>query len=102
MPTGSTARRSSSGQQAKPGANGHKPGPEAGHGGPDGTGPVAHSMSVPRITLPGGTAGTVLWWGGLAAVAAFGVVDWPVAALIGAGTWVAERHARQAAADAAR
>lgn len=48
-----------------------------------------------RPHLPGGTAGTVLWWGGLATVAALGIVDWPVAALVGAGTWVAEQHARQ-------
>ncbi|HEX6931959.1 MAG TPA: hypothetical protein VF162_07445 [Streptosporangiaceae bacterium] len=51
--------------------------------------------SMLRPHLPGGTAGTVLWWGGLATVAALGIVDWPVAALVGAGTWVAEQHARQ-------
>jgi len=55
------------------------------------------SVNVPRMHVPGGTAGNVLWWGGLAAVAALGVVDWPVAALVAAGTWVAEQHARQAA-----
>jgi len=49
------------------------------------------SMSMPRIRVPG----NVIWWGGLAAVAALGVVDWPVAALVAAGTWVAERHAKQ-------
>jgi len=53
------------------------------------------SISVPHVRLPAGTAGNVLWWGGLAAVAAFGVVDWPVAALIAAGTWVAEQHAKE-------
>jgi hypothetical protein len=53
------------------------------------------SLSVPRIRLPAGRAGTVLWWGGLATVAALGVVDWPVAALIAAGTWVADQHARE-------
>lgn len=46
--------------------------------------------------MPKGTAGRVLWWGGLAAVAAFGVVDWPVAVLVGAGSWVAEQYAKQA------
>ena len=51
--------------------------------------------SAAGLRLPSGTAGTVLWWGGLAAVAAVGIVDWPVAALVGAGTWVAEQHARQ-------
>lgn len=51
--------------------------------------------SWPRLRMPGGTAGRALWWGGLATVAAFGVVDWPVAALVAAGTWVAEQQARQ-------
>ena len=51
------------------------------------------SMSMPRMRVPG----NVIWWGGLAAVAALGVVDWPVVALVGVGTWVAERHARQSA-----
>jgi hypothetical protein len=58
------------------------------------------SMPMPRIGIPGGTAGNVIWWGGLAAVAAFGVVDWPVVALVAAGTLVAEQHAKQAAARA--
>jgi hypothetical protein len=40
--------------------------------------------------------GNVLWWGGLAAVAAFGIVDWPVAALVAAGTWIAEQRAKEA------
>ena len=47
--------------------------------------------------MPSGTAGNVIWWGGLAAVAALGVVDWPVAAIVAAGTWVAEQQSRQAA-----
>jgi hypothetical protein len=36
----------------------------------------------------------VLWWGGLAALAAVGVIEWPVAAVVGAGSYVAERLAR--------
>jgi hypothetical protein len=58
----------------------------------------------PRLPLPGmpvdmptGTAGRVLWWGGLAALAAFDVVEWPVAILVGAGSWVAEQYAKAAA-----
>lgn len=54
-------------------------------------------MPVPRIRMPSGTAGHVIWWGGLATVAAVGIVDWPVAALVAAGTWVAEQHSRQPA-----
>ncbi len=49
----------------------------------------------PRLRMPRGRAGQVVWWGGLATVAAFGIVDWPVAALVAAGTWVAEQHSRQ-------
>jgi len=53
--------------------------------------PSMPAVPIPRLRIPG----NVLWWGGLAAVAALGIVDWPVAALVGAGTWVAERHSRQ-------
>jgi hypothetical protein len=47
------------------------------------------------IKMPGGTKGNLLWWGSLAALAAFEVVDWPVAALVAAGTWIAEQHTKQ-------
>ncbi len=97
MPTSSTVRRGSSGQQGQSRQNGRKADDAAPHNGKPM--PAMPSMSMPRLHVPGGTAGNVLWWGGLAAVAAFGVVDWPVVALIGAGTWVAERHARQSADD---
>lgn len=57
-----------------------------------------HLPSVPvphvHVAMPTGTAGRVLWWGGLATVAALGVVDWPVAVLVGAGSWVAEQYAK--------
>ncbi len=66
-------------------------GQDAGHD----AGPAA-SSSRPHLRMPQGTAGRVLWWGGLATVAAFGVVDWPVAALVAAGSWVAEQRAKQA------
>lgn len=49
------------------------------------------SVHVPR---PGGKTGRVLWWGTLGGLAAFGVVDWPVAVLVGAGSWVAEQYAK--------
>jgi len=59
-------------------------------------------VRVPAIRMPAGTAGNVIWWGGLAAVAALGVVDWPVAAIVAAGTWVAEQQSRQAAEQRSR
>ncbi|WP_020661198.1 hypothetical protein [Amycolatopsis benzoatilytica] len=48
---------------------------------------------------PAALAGTkrVLWWGGLAALATVGILEWPVAAAVGAGSYVAEKLA---AADA--
>jgi hypothetical protein len=61
-------------------------------------------LHMPRLPLPGmpvsmptGLPGRVLWWGGLAALAAFDIVDWPVAVLVGAGSWVAEQYAKAAA-----
>jgi hypothetical protein len=37
----------------------------------------------------------LLWWGGLAALAAIEIIEWPVALVVGAGSLVAERMARQ-------
>jgi len=37
----------------------------------------------------------VLWYGGLAALAAIEVIEWPVAAVVGVGSYVAERLARE-------
>ncbi len=74
---------------------------------PAGEGQEAHGGAhMPRLPLPGmpigmptGMPGRVLWWGGLAALAAFDVVEWPVAVLVGAGSWVAEQYAKAAAAQ---
>lgn len=41
----------------------------------------------------------MLWWGGLAALAAIEIIEWPVALVVGAGSVVAERLARQDAAQ---
>ncbi len=49
-----------------------------------------------HIGMPTGMPGRVLWWGGLAAIAAFDIVEWPVAVLVGAGSWVAEQYAKAA------
>jgi hypothetical protein len=53
-----------------------------------------------HVGMPTGLPGRVLWWGGLAALVAFDVVDWPVAALVGAGSWVAEQYAKAAQHEA--
>jgi hypothetical protein len=47
--------------------------------------------------MPTSTQGRVLWWGGLAALAALDIVEWPVAVIVGAGEWVAEQYAKSAA-----
>ena len=44
-----------------------------------------------RDRLPDGRH--ILYYGGLGALAAFGVLSWPAAAAIGSGVWIAE-HAR--------
>ncbi len=69
---------------------------------PESQGGALHLLHVPvphvpklHLTMPTGTRGRVLWWGGLAAAAAFGVLDWPVAAVVAAGSWMAEQHAKQ-------
>jgi hypothetical protein len=51
-----------------------------------------------RLPLPG--VGEVdplrlLWLGGLAALATIEIIEWPVALMLGAGSFVAERLARQ-------
>ena len=50
---------------------------------------LAGAASTVREYLP--SREMTLWFGGLAALAAFSVIDWPVAAAIGAGTVVAKR-----------
>ncbi|HYX97295.1 MAG TPA: hypothetical protein VE823_19745 [Geodermatophilus sp.] len=55
------------------------------------------ARSGPPGTQTTGDAGTraglekLAFYGGAAALAAFGVIDWPVAALVAAGTYIAQR-----------
>ena len=92
MPPASTARRSApaQGERRSTQHDGQPRGRET-------RDTMSVPVPVPRIHMPGGAAGNVIWWGGLAAVAALGVVDWPVVAIVAAGTWVAEQQSRQAA-----
>lgn len=57
------------------------------------------NSDLPETMRP---SGRVLWWGGLATVAVLGIVDWPVAALVGVGTWVARRDAEQRVRESLR
>jgi hypothetical protein len=54
---------------------------------------VAH-VGVPHVCLPR-PSGRYLWWGGLAGAAVLGVLDWPVAAAVAIGSYVAEQRATQ-------
>lgn len=55
---------------------------------------VPGKMGQARRTMTGQLrpSGRLLFYGGLVAVAAFGVIDWPVAAAVGIGTVVARRR----------
>jgi hypothetical protein len=55
---------------------------------------IGHYVDVARTFIP--PPERVAYYGALGALAVFGVVDWPVAAAIGAGTIIAQRGRRQA------
>jgi hypothetical protein len=60
--------------------------------------------SLPSMKVPGPTAvrermpepKRMVWFGGLAGLAALGVIHWPVAGVVAVGTYVAERRAKDA------
>jgi hypothetical protein len=57
-------------------------------------------IPLPAALVPNGTdAKRLLWIGGLGAAAVFGVLEWPVALAVGAGSLVAERLARESASS---
>jgi hypothetical protein len=58
--------------------------------------PVPHVPDAVRSRLPEPTTNRVVWYGGLAGLAALGVIDWPVAGVVAAGTYVATRRAKSA------
>jgi hypothetical protein len=54
---------------------------------------VGHAMTGAHPPLP--PAERMAYYAGLGALAAFGVIEWPVAAAIGAGTILARRALRK-------
>ncbi len=77
---------------------------------------VTAEFRMPKLHLPGrrevADAGRTVvgflpppsrlaYYGGLGMVAALGVIEWPVAVAIGAGTWIAQRGRREAAEEGA-
>ncbi|WP_188190336.1 hypothetical protein [Nonomuraea sp. SYSU D8015] len=61
---------------------------------------VGHYMDVARTFMP--PPERIAYYGALGALAVFGVVEWPVAAAIGAGTVIAQRARRQGPSAAGR
>ena len=49
-----------------------------------------------RRLVPDAANNRLLWYGGLAGLAAVGVIGWPVAGVVAAGTYVAELRAKSA------
>lgn len=74
----------------------------------DATPSTPSTPSVPSLPLPlpglpfGIDPKRLLWYGGLAALATVGVLEWPVAAVVGVGSYVTERMAREDALRAVR
>lgn len=71
----------------------------------DGQGKNASALAGFRLPWPQGVdlnPTRLLWWGGLAALAAIEIIEWPVALVVGAGSYVAERMAHQDAQTAAQ
>ncbi len=59
------------------------------------------TITIPSLQsmLPGADAFEpkhLLWFGGLAVAGVIGVLEWPVVAAVGVGSYVAERFARSA------
>lgn len=53
-------------------------------------------IPLPRVSRP--DRGRLLWYGGLGALATIGVLEWPVAVVVGAATAIAARpHPHEAA-----
>ena len=53
--------------------------------------PAATSITVQLPSFGNLGAKRLLWYGGLGALATIGILDWPVALVVGAGTLIAAR-----------
>jgi hypothetical protein len=51
-------------------------------------------LPLPEALANGSAGKRLIWLGGLGAMATIGLLEWPVAVAVGAGTFVAERFAR--------
>ncbi|WP_037363068.1 hypothetical protein [Amycolatopsis orientalis] len=81
--------RPRTGTHAGPGKKPDPPGPQQNR---DAAEPEREAtLAGVKLPFPAETSKRALWWGGLATLAAVGVLEWPVAVVVGAGTYVAER-----------
>lgn len=76
--------------------------PASGHNGTSG---ITLRLPLPHLSLP--TVGDIdakrmFWYGGLGAMATIGILDWPVALVVGAGTVIAARSRRAATPPTSR
>jgi len=55
---------------------------------------VAVNAQIPPLPALIGDPKRLLWLGGLVAVGALGVLEWPVVAAVGVGSYVAEQFAK--------
>ena len=62
--------------------------------------PAVRLPIVGQVPLP--STGQLLWLGGLGAMAALEVIEWPVALVAAAGTYIAEQSAKNAGAGTTR
>jgi hypothetical protein len=51
-------------------------------------------LPLPEALANGSAGKRLIWLGGLGAMATIGLLEWPVAVAVGAGSFVAERFAR--------
>lgn len=88
--TGTKASSEKTGQAAQPNDSAAQPKDGADH-------PSQRTVTLGGLKLPVPAVGPkrALWWGGLAALAVVGALEWPVAVVVGAGTYVAEQFARE-------
>ena len=64
------------------------------------SGEARQSLRLPGLgNLPLPPTSQLLWLGGLGALAAFEVIEWPVALVVAAATYVAEQQAKSSRAS---
>ncbi|MEZ2391004.1 hypothetical protein AB6813_15960 [bacterium RCC_150] len=90
MPTAGQNKSEASEQESKEGAASQPPSPSPGKV----TITLPSLANLPPLPPVQMEPKRLLWLGGLAALGVIGVLEWPVVAVVGVGSYVAERFAR--------